>query len=116
MKKHFEVYFKSIGLFLVIPSLIGFLLGCSIKRETIYGDIPVPSLSDEQLIQEMESIYISLGQKFNKAQFLMAIMPEPAYVLTSSYTRYNTTVFTMPLGYHIQGSGITTQYTRLYYF
>lgn len=112
MKKHFNNYSVFIGLFLFILLPIGLLLGCSIKSETIHGNIPVPSLTDEQLIQEMESIYISLGKKFNKAQFLMAMMPEPAYVLTSSYTRYNTTVFTMPLGYHIQGSGITTyQYT-----
>lgn len=121
MKKHFNNYFMYIRLFLIIPFLIGFLLGCSIKKETIYGDIPVPNLSDEQLIQEMESIYISLGKRFNKAEFLMAMMPDPAYVLTSSYTTFsgtysvNMTTYAMPQGYRLgtfSGSGITQyQYT-----
>ena len=121
MKKHFNTYFMPIGLFLVISFLIGFLLGCSIKSETLYGNISVPNLPDEQLIQEMESIYISLGQKFNKAEFLMAIMPDPAYVLTSSYTTFsgvysvNMTTYTMPNGYGsgmFSGSGMTHyQYT-----
>ena len=112
MKKHFSNCFVPIGLFLVTPFLIGFLLGCSIKNETIYGDIPVPSLTDEQLIQEMESIYISLGKKFNKAAFLMAMMPDPAYVLSSSYTTFsgtysvNMTTYTMPHGYRTHGSGM----------
>jgi hypothetical protein len=114
MKKHFNVYFMYIGRLLFISFLIGFLLGCSIKRETIHGDIPVLNLSDEQLIQEMESIYNSLGQKFNKAQFLMAIMPDPAYVLTSSYTTFsgiystNMTTYTMPYGYRAYGSSMFT--------
>ena len=112
MKKHFNIYFMYIGRLLFITFLIGFLLGCSIKRETIHGDIPVPNLSDEQLIQEMESIYTSLGRKFNKAQFLMAIMPDPAYVLTSSYTTFsgiystNMATYTMPNGYRTYGSGM----------
>jgi hypothetical protein len=111
MKKHLNTYFMNIGRFLSISFLIGFLLGCSITKETIYGEIPVPNLSDEQLIQEMESIYLSLGQKFNKAAFLMAIMPDPAYVLTSSYTTFsgvysvNRASYTMPRGYRTYGSG-----------
>jgi hypothetical protein len=121
MMKHFDSYFKSIGLFLFIPLLIGFLLGCSIKSETIHGNIPVPNLSDEQLIQEMENIYLSLGKRFNKAEFLMAMMPDPAYVLSSSYTTFsgtysvNMTTYAMPHGYGsgtFSGSGITQyQYT-----
>jgi len=116
MMKHFNTYFKSIGLFLFIPLLIGVLLGCSIKSETIHGNIPVPNLSDEQLIQEMENIYLSLGKRFNKAEFLMAMMPDPAYVLTSSYTTFsgtysvNMTTYAMPHGYRsgtFSGSGIT---------
>lgn len=112
MKKHFNIHFVYIGRLLFISFLMGFLLGCSIKRETIYGNIPVANLSDEQLIQEMESTYVSLGQKFNKAQFLMAIMPDPAYVLTSSYTTFsgiysaNMTTYTMPNGYRTYGSGM----------
>jgi hypothetical protein len=111
MKKHFNTYFMNISRFLSISFLVGFLLGCSITKETIYGDIPVPNLSDEQLLQEMESIYLSLGQKFNKAAFLMAIMPDPAYVLTSSYTTFsgvysvNMASYTMPRGYRTYGSG-----------
>jgi hypothetical protein len=111
MKDYFNSYLASFGRLLLIPFLIGFLLGCSIKSETLYGNIPVPNLSDEQLIQEMEGIYISLGRKFNKAEFLMAIMPDPAYVLTSSYTTFsgvysvNMTTYTMPKGYRSYGSG-----------
>ena len=116
MKKYFNIYFISIGLLLFTPFLIGFLLGCSIKSETIHGNIPVPNLSDEQLIQEMENIYLSLGKRFNKAEFLMAMMPDPAYVLTSSYTTFsgtysvNITTYAMPHGYRsgtFSGSGIT---------
>lgn len=104
MKKHSKTYLI-IFCFLFIPFLISYLLGCSIKRETIYGNIPVSNLSDEQLIQEMESIYLSLGKRFNKAEFLMAMMPDPAYVLTSSYTTFsgaysvNMTTYAMPYGY-----------------
>jgi len=103
-----------VGLFLAMTCFIALLLGCSIKNETIYGDIPVANLSDEQLVQEIESIYIALGRKFNKAEFLMAIMPDPAYVLTSSYTTFggtysaNMTTYTMPLGYRTYGSGMVT--------
>jgi hypothetical protein len=120
MEKYFKKCIK-VCQFILICYLIGSLLGCSITSETIYGDIPVPNLSDEQLIQEMESIYLSLGQKFNKAEFLMAIMPDPAYVLTSSYTTFsgvysvNMTTYTMPNGYGsgmFSGSGMTHyQYT-----
>jgi hypothetical protein len=59
----------------------------------------------------MESIYTSLGRRFNKAEFLMAMMPDPAYVLTSSYTTFsgtysvNMTTYTMPNGYRTYGSG-----------
>ena len=112
MKKHSNTYLMHIGLFLAISFFIGFLIGCSIKSETIHGNILIPNLSDEQLIQEMESIYISLGKRFNKAEFLMAMMPDPAYVLTSSYTTFsgiysvNMTTYTMPRGYRTYGSGM----------
>ncbi len=112
---------KIIGIFLSILFLIGSLLGCSIKKETLYGDIPIQNLSDDQLIQELENIYIALGRRFNKAEFLMAMKPDPAYVLTSSYTTFsgtysvNMTTYTMPYGYGsgwFTGSGITQyQYT-----
>lgn len=112
MKKYFNAYFMPLALLLVTPLLFGFLLGCSIKSETLYGNIPVPNFSDEQLIQAMESIYFSLEHKFNKAEFLMAIMPDPAYVLTSSYTTFsdiysvNMTTYTMPSGYGTRSSGM----------
>jgi hypothetical protein len=111
MSTFYKVYLKSVTQLLLIFFLIGSLLGCSVKRETLYGDIPIQNLSDDQLIQEMESIYISLGRRFNKAEFLMAMMPDPAYVLTSSYTTFsgtysvNRTTYTMPNGYRTYGSG-----------
>jgi len=75
--------------FFISLLIIGFFVGCSINKETKHGNIPVPNLSDEQLIQELESIHASLGIKFNKAEFLIAMKPDPAYVLTSSYTTFS---------------------------
>jgi hypothetical protein len=105
----------SVSLFIIINFLFCFLSGCSstkeTRKETLYGDIPIANLTDEQLVREMESIYISLGRRYSRAELLMAIKPDPAYVLTSSYTTFsgsysvNMTTYRMPYGYRGYGIG-----------
>jgi hypothetical protein len=82
-------------------SIIGLALfanGCAINNETVHGSVAVDDLSEDQLIEEAQSISTALGARFNKVAFLAAIMPSPSYELvrnygdpTSPYTLHNRT-------------------------
>lgn len=88
---------------LLTVALVTSFAGCA--GQTIYRGTPAASLSDEQLVEELVSAVQGLGVAINRTQYLMAVRPEPAYVLTSSTTtfsgalnaRYN--AYTMPIGY-----------------
>lgn len=88
------------------------LMSCA--ANTMYRGVPVASLNDEQLVTELQSSASGLGSEFNRSMYLMAIRPEPAYVLTSSTTNlvgsargtYN--AFVMPTGYGATVTGTVT--------
>jgi hypothetical protein len=88
---------------LLTVALVTSFAGCA--AQTIYRGTPAANLSDEQLVEELVSAVQGLGVAINRTQYLMAVRPEPAYVLTSSTTtfsgalnaRYN--AYTMPIGY-----------------
>lgn len=83
----------------------------SCAARTVYQGIPVDSLSDEQLVEELESAARGFGIEFNRTMYLMAVRPEPAYVMTSSTTNvvgsasatYN--AYAMPVGYGLSVRG-----------
>src|SRR5947208_2193014 len=83
----------------------------SCAANTVYRGIPVAQLTDDQLIAELESAAQGFGIEFNRTAYLMAVKPEPAYVLTSSTTTFagsaNATynAYTMPVGYGMAVSG-----------
>jgi hypothetical protein len=78
--------------------------------QTRYQGIPPEQLTDEQLIGEIASAAEGLGIAVNRTMYLLAVRPEPAYVLTSSTSTFSGTLnatynsYTMPTGY-----GVTTQ-------
>jgi hypothetical protein len=86
---------------------LGVLLaaGVSCAANTMYRGIPVATLTDEQLVQELQSAAEGYGVALNRSMYLMAIRPEPAYVLTSSTTNLvasanaNYNAYVMPNGY-----------------
>jgi hypothetical protein len=96
---------------LISLTAIGVISLTSCVVPTTYSGVPVAELSDEQLVQELESALKGFGIETNRAMYLMAIRPEPAYVLTSSTTtfqgsmngRYN--AYSMPTGYGVTTSG-----------
>jgi len=87
--------------------LIAILLAGSFAcaANTVYHGVPVGQLSDTQLVEELYSAAKGYGVELNRSAYLMAVRPEPAYVLTSSSTAmvgsvnatYN--AYTMPTGY-----------------
>ena len=79
---------KSVSFLLVFLLLVCCLSGCAITKETVHGAVPVGDLTDEQLVEEMQSISAALGTRLNKAVLLAAIMPPPSNVVT----RYGNTV------------------------
>jgi len=91
--------------FLLLLFVIGSLSGCAATKGKMYENIPVAHLTDEQLVQEMEKVYTSLEERYSREELLMALKPDPAYVLTSSYTAWgsaysvNMITYTMPHGY-----------------
>lgn len=86
------------------------LLGAC-AAQTLYKDVPVGQLSDNQLVQELQSAAAGLGIELDRTTYLMAIRPEPAYVLTSSTTMYTGSAsatynaYVMPTGYGAYVSG-----------
>jgi hypothetical protein len=71
----------------------------------------VAELSDEQLVEELHSAVAGLGVELDRTMYLMALRPDPAYVLTSSTTTYRGSVsatynaYVMPTGYGAYVSG-----------
>lgn len=72
---------------------------------TAYRGVPVTSLTDEQLVEELQSAARGFGIELNRTMYLMAVRPEPAYVLTSSATTFTGSAnasynaYVMPTGY-----------------
>lgn len=97
---------------IIIAGLIISLVACA--AQTRYADVPVSSLSDEQLIEELMSAAEGLGIELNRTTYLMAVRPDPAYVLTSSSTFFSGisgasyTAYSMPMGYGLQTTGTAT--------
>ena len=81
------------------------LLFVSCGANTLYRGVAVTSLSDEQLVGELVSAAQGLGVEVNRTMYLMAVRPEPAYVLTSSTTTFSGSAnatynaYVMPTGY-----------------
>src|SRR6184192_4916744 len=77
----------------------------SCAANIVYRGIPVAQLTDDQLIAELESAAQGFGIEFNRTAYLMAVRPEPAYVLTSSTTTFSGSAnatynaYVMPTGY-----------------
>lgn len=87
---------------------IALLAACATTK---HANTPVTELTDVQLVEELASVGHQLGVKVDAASYLLAIRPEPAYVLASSTsfthgTYSGTSVYTMPSGYsrNIYGS------------
>jgi len=84
------------------------LIACTVTScgaNTMYRGIAVASLTDDQLIAELESAARGFGIELNRTAYLMAVRPEPAYVLTSSTTTFAGSAratyngYVMPRGY-----------------
>jgi hypothetical protein len=103
-----SIHIKLISSFLVVVLSVSFI-GCAAK--TIYSGTPATELTDEQLVEELHSTLQGLGVAVNRTQYLMAVRPEPAYVLTSSTTSFsgilnaNYNSYSMPVGYGVSTSG-----------
>jgi hypothetical protein len=96
----------------ILLSIVLLLVGCA--PETIYKGIPAVELSDEQLVEELASTLQGLGMAIERTQYLIAVRPEPAYVLTSSTSTFsgilnaNYSAYTMPVGYGVSTHGNAT--------
>jgi hypothetical protein len=113
-----------VRMFLTVALVTSFA-GCA--AQTKYRGISVANLSDEQLVEELVSAVQGLGMTINRTQYLMAVRPEPAYVLTSSTSTFsgvlnaNYNTFSMPVGYgtstygNIIGSTYDVSSTQYYY-
>lgn len=58
--------------------LVLMTIGCATTR---YGNIPASQLTDDQLVEELYSVYSQIGIVRERISFLMAIRPTPSYVL-----------------------------------
>jgi len=89
-----------------------FLTSCG--ANTLHQGVPVATLSDGQLVEELESAARGLGVELDRTAYLMAVKPEPAYVLTSSTTAFSGTVnstynaYVMPIGYGSSVRGVSS--------
>lgn len=94
-----------LGLGLLVSSL------SSCAAHTMYRGIPVASLTDEQLVNELESAVRGFGLELDRTLYLTAVRPEPAYVLTSSETSFvgsgsaTYNAYVMPMGYGTRVTG-----------
>ena len=50
--------------------------GCA---TTAFGDVPAPRLTDEQLVLELEAAAAGVGVQINRAEYLIATRPDPAF-------------------------------------
>ena len=69
-----------------LPALAAGLLSLTLgscAANTIYRGVAVTALSDEELVAELLSTDKGYGIQLNRGMYLMAVRPEPAYVLTS---------------------------------
>lgn len=88
---------------LITAALAGFLTACA--AQTQYRGIPAAELDDLQLVEELVSAVQGLGMEMDRTMYLMAIRPDPAYVLTSSTTTFSGSInarynaYSMPVGY-----------------
>lgn len=91
--------------FVRVLVLTGLFVLAACAAKTRYSGTPVGELSDIQLVEEFESVLSGLGVEMDRTMYLMAIRPEPAYVLTSSTTTFSGSVranynsYSMPVGY-----------------
>jgi hypothetical protein len=94
---------------LLLSVLVTGVLGCA--AQTRYSGMPVASMSDEQLSDELTSALQGFGMAASRSQYLIAIRPEPAYVLTSSSTTFSGSMtatynaYSMPVGYGVSTWG-----------
>jgi hypothetical protein len=108
MQKHFTLP-QVFGLGLLLTALTS----CATARTT-YTGVPVTALTDEQLVTELQSAATGFGLAFDRTMYLMAVRPEPAYVLTSSTTHLvgsadaTYSAYVMPGGYGATMSGTAT--------
>lgn len=83
----------------------------SCAANTKYTGVPVADLNDEQIAEELTSAVQGFGMAANRTTYLMAMRPEPAYVLTSSATTFTGSMrasynsYAMPVGYGISTTG-----------
>src|SRR5438093_13030564 len=70
-----------------LPLVTRLFVSCG--ANALYRGVAVTSLSDEQLVGELVSAAQGLGVEVNRTMYLMAVRPEPAYVLTSSTTTFS---------------------------
>lgn len=98
-----RVHYEWIGLITFLA-----LGGCG--ASTQYAGIAPEQLSDNQLIEELQSAVQGYGIAMDRTAYLIAIRPGPAYVLTSSSSAFAGSInasynaYTMPSGY---GESIT---------
>src|SRR5450759_3175885 len=83
----------------------------SCAANTKYTGVPVAELNDEQIAEELTSAVKGFGMAANRTTYLMAMRPEPAYVLTSSSTTFAGSMrasynsYSMPVGYGVATTG-----------
>jgi hypothetical protein len=86
--------------------------GCATTK---YAGFQPNQLTDEQLIQELYSVYSTLGVVRQKIAYLIAIKPPPSYVLRGS-SSYNVSATAYTVGNSTMlsgtGSGETTYWTE----
>lgn len=95
------------------PACLVFL-AASCAANTPYRGVPVADLSDDELITELQAAVQGFGIQLNRTMYLMAVRPEPAYVLTSSTTTFTGSAsatynaYAMPVGYGVAVTGTTS--------
>ena len=67
---------------MAVTPLVLLLAACA--AATTYQGIAATDLSDEQLVEELQSAAAGFGIELDRSMYLMAVRPDPAYVLTSS--------------------------------
>lgn len=98
------IFFRTVG-----PVLAALCVACV---NTPYKSLPIQSLTDEQLIQELDACARGVGSSISRTQYLLATMPDPAYVMTSSSTfvsgtaRTSFSAYAMPIGYGSRMTGV----------
>ena len=98
----------------LLPALAAGLLSLTLgscAANTIYRGVAVTALSDEELVTELLSAAKGYGIQLNRGMYLMAVRPEPAYVLTRSTATFTGSVnatynaYAMPVGYGVALTG-----------